>query len=113
MGGLGAMGGQGKLDSGVKCMVEKIGSNGYNHYFVIEISITHEDTLLIAAFDIQTGTSSSSSLLLQQRTDQAIKTFNTFGGDMEALASAIMLTEDGRSLRIGKAPPSIKSVDAK
>ena len=33
-------------------MVEKIGSQGYNNYFVIEISITHEDTLLIAAFDI-------------------------------------------------------------
>ena len=73
-----------------------------NSFFIIEISATQEGAMIIAAFDIQTG----SSMLIQQRPEIAVQTLQIFNNDFQSIAEAVQLCEDGRSLRLGK--PGIK-----
>ena len=71
-----------------------------NSFFIIEISSNAESALIIAAYDIQTG----SSLLMQQKPDQARKTLVQFNGDLKQVAEAVQVCEDGRSLKLVKGP---------
>ena len=56
-----------------------------NSFFIIEISATQEGALIIAAFDIQTG----SSMMIQQKPEVARKTLLTFNNDFQSIAEAV------------------------
>ena len=56
-----------------------------NSFFIIEISASPEGSLMIAAYDIQSG----SSLLTQLKPEVARKTLQSYNNDFQAIAEAV------------------------